>query len=413
MRGVILAAGLGVRLRPITETRPKPLIPVLDKPLIYFPMLLLRKLGVCEVIVVVGYMKEKIVDVVNRIANEMDMDVEVVEQDKRLGTAHALRVVVERGIDDDLVVVYGDIYLDPDIDIVIPKQCDLAIAGTYVDDVSRYGALVIDGDRVLEIAEKSGVNRPGYVNAGIYYLRKNMARLVLDIGVSPRGEYELTDIVKLANLRGYTVKLIEIPKGRWMDVGMPWSIIEVNKLALSRFSSRVIKGSVDSVATIKGPVYIDEGAEIRGATYIEGPAYIGRNTVVGPNSYIRPYSVILDNCRIGFSVEVKESVVFENTHAAHLSYIGDSVVCENVNLGAGTILANLRFDERTVKVTIEGKRVDSGRKKLGAFIGANVKTGVNVSIMPGVKIGSNAIIYPGVVVYRDVPSGAVVKSNWL
>jgi len=128
---------------------------------------------------------------------------------------------------------------------------------------------------------------------------------------------------------------------------------------------------------------------------------------IGPNAYIRPYSVICSGSKIGFSVEVKESVLFENVHAHHLAYIGDSVICENVNLGAGTVLANLRHDGATVKMTIKGIREDTDRRKLGAIIGAGVKTGINVSVMPGVKIGSNSWILPGVVVYRDIPSNTI------
>ncbi|MEM2528144.1 MAG: nucleotidyl transferase, partial [Ignisphaera sp.] len=122
---------------------------------------------------------------------------------------------------------------------------------------------------------------------------------------------------------------------------------------------------------------------------------------------------VMDGAYIGFSVEVKESIVMENTHAAHLTYIGDSILAENINLGAGTIIANLRLDDKTVKLLIDGKKIDSKRIKMGAVIGGYTKTGVNVSIMPGVKIGSHSIIYPGVTVYKDVPPHTIVKENWM
>ena len=95
----------------------------------------------------------------------------------------------------------------------------------------------------------------------------------------------------------------------------------------------------------------------------------------------------------------------ENTKIPHLSYVGDSVICEDVNFGAGTITANLRFDEKEVKVNIKNERVSSGRKKLGAIVGGHVRTGINVSILPGIKIGAYAWIYPGAVVDRDVNKG--------
>ena len=115
--------------------------------------------------------------------------------------------------------------------------------------------------------------------------------------------------------------------------------------------------------------------------------------------------------RIGFSVEIKASVIFEKAKIPHLSYVGDSVVCEEINFGAGTLVANLRFDEQPVKVWVRGERISSGRVKLGAFIGGHVKTGINTSILPGVKIGAYSIIYPGVVVSKDVDYGSVVKAS--
>ena len=100
---------------------------------------------------------------------------------------------------------------------------------------------------------------------------------------------------------------------------------------------------------------------------------------------------------------------FEDAKAPHLSYVGDSVLGEHVNLGAGTVTANLRFDRKTVKMNVKGRRVDTGRRKLGAIIGGHAQTGINVSLLPGVKIGSYAIVYPGCVVYRDVETRGVYK----
>jgi bifunctional UDP-N-acetylglucosamine pyrophosphorylase/glucosamine-1-phosphate N-acetyltransferase len=154
-------------------------------------------------------------------------------------------------------------------------------------------------------------------------------------------------------------------------------------------------------------VYIGEDSIIHSFSSLEGPVYIDSKVEVGPNARVRPFSVICNGSKIGFSVEVKESVLFENVKASHLAYIGDSVVCENVNLGAGTITANLRFDEKPVKMIVKDRLEDTGRVKLGAIIGGHVKTGVNVSIMPGVKIGSYSWILPGSVVHRDVPSKTV------
>jgi bifunctional UDP-N-acetylglucosamine pyrophosphorylase/glucosamine-1-phosphate N-acetyltransferase len=105
----------------------------------------------------------------------------------------------------------------------------------------------------------------------------------------------------------------------------------------------------------------------------------------------------------------------DGTHVGHLSYVGDSVLCEKCNLGAGTIIANLRFDDRSVKMIIKDRIVDSGRRKLGAILGDNVKTGIGTLLMPGVKVGSNSWVGAGIKVDRDIPANTVVsqKPNFL
>jgi bifunctional UDP-N-acetylglucosamine pyrophosphorylase/glucosamine-1-phosphate N-acetyltransferase len=112
--------------------------------------------------------------------------------------------------------------------------------------------------------------------------------------------------------------------------------------------------------------------------------------------------------RIGNACEIKNSIIMDGVHIGHLSYVGDSIIGENCNLGAGTITANYRFDAGTIKMMVKDKLVDSGRTKLGAVLGDNVKTGINALLMPGVKVGNNCWIGPNVVVHRDVPSGTAV-----
>ncbi|MEM4813251.1 MAG: sugar phosphate nucleotidyltransferase, partial [Ignisphaera sp.] len=405
MIGIVLAAGKGKRLHPLTETRSKVLLPILGQPIIYRHIDLMKKLGVEKVVVVVSHFREKVIEVVKDIANDIGVDVDFVDQKEELGTGDAVKVVL-RKYEDDAVISYGDTYIQPTkilpslIDVV--KRRDNYIVGVEVDNVSRYGKLVVDGDRVLSVIEKPSEGGRGLINAGIYVIKSSVLKLVEEIALSPRREYELTDLIYIANKKGYTFRFIKIENEWWQDIGYPWDLLKSIKLELSSIKSRVIKGEIEHGVTIKGAIVIDEGAIVKGSTYIEGPVYIGRDAVIGPNSYLRPYTSIERESHIGFSVEVKESILLEKTHAAHLTYIGDSVIGENTNLGAGTIIANLRFDEKTVKVSVDGIRIDTGRRKMGAIIGGYVKTGINVSIMPGVKIGSYSIIYPGVTVYRDV-----------
>jgi bifunctional UDP-N-acetylglucosamine pyrophosphorylase/glucosamine-1-phosphate N-acetyltransferase len=395
LKAIVLAAGQGERLEPITHTRPKPFVPVLGKPLILRTIEHLTSLGIKENdIIVVGN---------ENFRNYFEsLPVSVVYQKEGKGTASALRTV--SGIRaDDLLIVYGDLYLERDAIKSVLDAGDNAILGVKVPNPKEFGVLVTDSNNNLTTIVEKPENPPSdLINGGVYRLDSDVFSYLDRVGVSPRGEMELTDAVT-AMAREKRIKVVNY-SGMWLDVSRPWHVIEINKYELDRVNGE-IKGDLEHNVTIKGKVVIEEGAEVKAGTYIEGPAYIGKGASVGPNAYVRPYSVLLENSKVGASVEIKESVIMEGAKVPHLSYVGDSVICEHVNLGAGTLIANLRFDEQPVKVTVKGKRESSGRKKLGAFIGGYAKTGINVTILPGVKIGAYAWIYPGSIVDRDVGKG--------
>jgi NDP-sugar pyrophosphorylase family protein len=136
---------------------------------------------------------------------------------------------------------------------------------------------------------------------------------------------------------------------------------------------------------------IKKGTIIKSGSCIEGKVYIGEDCVIGPNCYIRNGSVIENNCKIGASVEIKNSIIGSGTNINHLSYVGDSIIGENCNLGAGTITANLRHDNLTIKVKVKDKLIDTGKIKLGAIIADNVKTGIGTLIYPGRKVLENTL----------------------
>ncbi len=166
----------------------------------------------------------------------------------------------------------------------------------------------------------------------------------------------------------------------------------------------MVKGEIEDGTHLIGPVAVAKGARIRSGAYVEGPVFIDRNSDIGPNCYIRPHTSIGKNVRIGNGCEIKSSIIMDKTHIGHLSYVGDSVIGEDCNLGAGTTVANFRLDSKSVRMMIKDKVVDSERRKLGAILGDSVKTGINTLFMPGVKVGHNSQIGPNLVVCRDVPS---------
>jgi bifunctional UDP-N-acetylglucosamine pyrophosphorylase/glucosamine-1-phosphate N-acetyltransferase len=166
------------------------------------------------------------------------------------------------------------------------------------------------------------------------------------------------------------------------------------------------RGRIEDGAHLVGIVSVAKGARVRSGAYIQGPAFIGEFSDIGPNCFIRPYTSVGTNVKIGNACEIKNSIIMDKTRIRHLSYVGDSVIGENCNLGAGSIVANYRLDGKTIKMGIKGGIVSSERTKLGVFLGDGVKTGINTLLMPGVTIGRDSWIGPNLIVYRDVPSNA-------
>ncbi|RLI59167.1 MAG: glucose-1-phosphate thymidylyltransferase, partial [Candidatus Thorarchaeota archaeon] len=252
--------------------------------------------------------------------------------------------------------------------------------------------------------------RPGQVagnlvNAGIYAVGDSLWEAIRKTNLSPRGEYEITDSIQML-IREGNVGAYTLPSW-WIDVGRPWDLLEANRLLLSDMPGR-IEGVVEEGATILNTAVIEEGARVKAGAYVEGPVYISEGDVVGPNCYLRAYTYLGKRVKVGNAVEVKNSIIMEGTNVGHLSYVGDSIIGANSNFGAGTITANLRHDNKSVSVTVKGARVNSGRRKLGAIIGDDVKTGIGTSISPGVVLHQGARTGIGVIVDRDIGPGQLV-----
>lgn len=189
--------------------------------------------------------------------------------------------------------------------------------------------------------------------------------------------------------------------GAWKPTIYPWHIIEANVDALALLGEPDIRGELEPHVTIKGPVAVGEDSLIKSGTTIEGPAVIGNRCTIGPCAYIRPNTVIGHDCFIGHSFEVFDSVVFDGTKGKHRSYVGHSVIGCGVNIGCGFVSSDYRHDGAKQRTLVEGEMVDTGRSKLGVFIGDGARTGVNTSMYPGRKIWPGLTTLPGEVVQRD------------
>ena len=401
MQTVLLAAGQGTRMRPLTDSRPKPTLLVAGEPMVTRTARTAAAAGASRFVVVVGYRAE---DVRAALGDEIDgVPVEYVEQPEQRGTADAVRVAASRLDDAPFAVLNGDTLCDE------PSLARLfdggpAVGSHRVADPTQYGVLETTDDgaeggagdgeppRVTGVVEKPADPPSDLVNTGAYVLPAR-ARDWLDVAESERGEAELTDVLERV-AGAETVRAV--PFDRWLDVGRPWELLEANEWLLSELDRRIDDGAtVHDDADLRGDVVVEAGAEVDAGVVVEGPALIAAGASVGPNAYVRGATYVGEDAKVGHSVEVKNSLLFRGATVGHLSYVGDSLLGRNVNFGAGTIVANLRHDDDAVETTVKGESVSTGRRKFGVVCGDGVKTGIQTSLNAGRVLDSDETTNPG------------------
>ena len=182
----------------------------------------------------------------------------------------------------------------------------------------------------------------------------------------------------------------------------PWDLLRVNEYLIESLDRNDFVGDVSPAAHIEGFLHVGAGSRILPGVFIEGNAVIGENCKIGPNCYIRGNTSIGDGVHIGQAVEVKNSVVGHGSSVGHLSYVGDSVIGENVNFGAATVTSNLRHDGKNHRSDVDGKLIDTGRRKFGTIIGDHVHTGIHTAIYPGRKLGPKTTTRPNESIIKDL-----------
>ncbi|OLB71765.1 hypothetical protein AUI06_03035 [archaeon 13_2_20CM_2_52_21] len=414
MRAVVLAAGRGERLWPLTEETPKPLLPIANNSILERTLEALVQAGIRQIVLIVGFRSEKIRQ---RLGNGKAIGAEIkyVRQKSQKGTADAVGSCSKELVGDDrFLVLYGDDYYGTSVPRTFlakaRQNSGITVGTANVQDASSFGKIEFKRGLVTEILEKASKAGPGQVNAGIYLMDQSIFPAITKTKRSVRGELELTDALRILVSNGQPVYAQALGSRQWLGISYPWDMLEANRWILESEKS-VFKGTVEKGVQVRGPVVLEEGSVVKAGSYLEGPVRVGKRCYVGPNSYLRPFSTLGDDVKVGAGCEVKNSIVMRHTKIPHLSYIGDSVIGEDCSFGAGTITANLRFDEAEVKSKVRRVWVNTGRKKLGAVLGDRVRTGVNVSIFPGVKIGPGAWIGPGAIVDHDVASNARYKAS--
>jgi UDP-N-acetylglucosamine diphosphorylase/glucosamine-1-phosphate N-acetyltransferase len=399
MKAIILAAGEGTRMHPLTYTRPKVMLPLANKPIVEHLLVESRKAGIKDYIFVVGYHDEQVRDYFAN-GEKWGVNIGYCSQRKQLGTADALRMVEGLG-DENFLVINGDIMVvNEDITgIMGAKETTLGII--KVEDTRDLGVVQLSKGKVAHIYEKAE-NPPSHMaNAGVYLFTPDIFGTISRTPKSPRGEYEITDSLQLMIDEGHHVGYREI--NYWLNLTYPWDLLPANEYLLKGVESQNL-GEIEDNVVMKGKVAIGQDTVVRSGSYIAGPVIIGQNCDIGPNCYIRPYTSIGDGCHIGSAVEVKNSIIMKGSKIPHHNYVGDSIIGEECNFGAGTKIANLRLDKKNIRIA----GIDTKRRKLGAIIGDRVETGINSCINAGSIVGNNTHIGPGA-----IASGVILPDSRL
>ncbi len=387
MKVVILAAGEGKRMHPLTCTRPKVMLPVANRPVLEHLIRSCRDAGLTEFILVTGYRA----DVIEKYFSDgraLGVSIEYAPQEKQSGTANAVSQV-RSSIKGLFLLLNGDILISPaDIAAIVAKS-EMQMGLYELDQVKHLGVVEVSEGRVTRIHEKV-LNPPSHlINAGVYFLNDSIFEAIDRTTPSSRGEYELTTSLQLLMDSGMPIWAHSL--AHWEDISYPWQLLDINARLLEKMTGERL-GIIEDGVRIKGMLSVGKGTVVRSGAYIEGPVLIGQNCNIGPNCYLRGSTSIGDNCHVGAGVELKNSIIMNHSNVPHLNYVGDTVIGEGCNLGAGVKIANLRLDKGNI--TIRG--IDTGRRKLGAIIGDNVQVGINASINLGTMIGNETDIGPGV-----------------
>jgi len=409
LKAVVLAAGKGVRLWPLTENRSKHMIPVAGKPIVEHVISAIRSAGIRSIVLVTRYRSELVKKHIGN-GSKLGVTVDYVDQPDISGTASAISMAQDQVGSNDFLVAYGDLVvttraINRVVDTYRKKGRKPTIGLIPVSRPESYGMAKVSGDLLTEIIEKPSQSQSpsNLANTGIYVLNPTIFDHLQTTLRSGRGEFEITDTISSLAKTGTPVAWARIDPSDWQDIGKPWDVLAANARLLAR-SKRRIAGRIEEGAKVTGQVTIEKGALIRTGTVIEGPARIGEGAVIGPLAHIRAGTCVGKRSAIGAFCEVKNSIIMDHTKIPHLSYIGDSIIGEHCNLAAGTMVANLKLSDNTVRMRIKDSLVDTGLRKLGIVTGDNVRTGINVSFMPGIRIASGAVIPACSVVSEDVMS---------
>lgn len=331
MKALVLAGGKGTRLRPLTHTSAKQLVPVANKPVLYYGLEAIHDAGITDVGIIVGDTGHEVRAAVGD-GSQFGLNVTYIHQDAPLGLAHCVLIAREFLADDPFVMYLGDNFLlNGIVDLVKAFQgtdCDARILLTKVAEPQLFGVAELGPDgKIIGLEEKPQHPRSDLAIVGVYTFSPAIHEAVRAIKPSARGELEITDAIKLLIDRGHRVES-HVVTGYWRDTGRLKDILECNRIVLERMEPET-KGTVDGLSEIMGRVVIEFGAVVENSV-IRGPAVIGANAKIS-GSYIGPFTSIGEGCVLE-DAEVEYSVILGDSALRGVRGLTYSLIGRNVEV---------------------------------------------------------------------------------
>jgi UDP-N-acetylglucosamine diphosphorylase / glucose-1-phosphate thymidylyltransferase / UDP-N-acetylgalactosamine diphosphorylase / glucosamine-1-phosphate N-acetyltransferase / galactosamine-1-phosphate N-acetyltransferase len=394
MKALILAAAQSRKLAPFSDTRPKSMISISGQFILETILLQLKSAGITEVWIVVNHQRELIQDYF-KYGKNLGLKIDYVPQPEVDGIGQAVALSRSAiGDDHQFMLVYGDVlmagnpfgHLLERYERMRPRA--LATISHPLSD-GDYGNIYLSHNmKISKFIEKpEGTRLSNYILGGSFILSRDCFDFL--------DEHQHDMVAYYQHLIGKGQMNASLWEDTWIDISRPWHILAANQMMMQPWGDTVIPDSVsiDPGVNIKGIVRFGENVHVCSGTSIVGPCYIGANVFIGNSSLIRNYASIGPNCKIGYGTEIKNAVLFGNSTVGRLSFIGDSVLGENVQLGSGTMTIN--HDSLARKIVFsppDEDPIDTRLPKLGAFIGDHAVIGAGHTIGPGAYIGPGTAV---------------------
>jgi len=396
MKAVVLAAGEGMRLRPLTVSEPKVMIPIANRPILEYVVDSLVRNDIREIVMVVGYRKERIMSHFED-GKKYGAKIEYVVQEKQLGNGHALLSAKER-LSGEFVVLPGDNVIDRRAvgDLLRSGSCPSALV-VESDNPSKYGVVTLEKGAITSVHEKPQEMISNIILTGLYCLSDRIFPFIEQC--IAEGEYGLSNAVQ-ESLGKHPVTPV-FSDGLWIDAVYPWDLLELNAAALESLGVNTA-GKIEPQVMLSGPVGIGEETVIHAGTTIYGPVLIGDGCEIGPNVTIFPSTSIGNSVAIEPYTVVKNSILMSNCSIGAHSYISHSVLGYGVKTQSHFMAPGA---EAYVNIADEFFKVPH----IGSIMGEDTNFGTAVAVEPGTIVGAGCKVSSGSKITRNLPNRALVS----